>query len=238
MQCASDHAKEIQSAIEKMEPERLKFGGPRELCGAADLISQFKLVQHHEFFCKKSLPVSLSDSHYLHNVVGDTEIRKGEGMQLDQLIESISQSRETNIRIQPFDIDELQESFQLNDMTPVELPPAEKGAPTIPSKSKSESKDRDRKHKKHKDRDKDKDREHKKHKHKHKDRSKDKDKDKDRDRKKDKNGHHDSGDHSKKHHDKKRKHDGDEDLNDVQRHKKNKHKSSKLDEVGAIRVAG
>jgi type IV secretory pathway VirB10-like protein len=176
--------------------------GPRELCGAADLISQFKLVQHHEFFCKKSLPVSLSDSHYLHNVVGDTEIRKGEGMQLDQLIESISQSRETNIRIQPFDIDELQESFQLNDMTPVELPPAEKGAPTIPSKSKSESKDRDRKHKKHKDRDKDKDREHKKHKHKHKDRSKDKDKDKDRDRKKDKNGHHDSGDHSKKHHDK------------------------------------
>lgn len=79
---------------------------------------------------------------------------------------------------------------------------AEKGAPTIPSKSKSESKDKDRKHKKHRDRDKDKDREHKKHKHKHKDRSKDKDKDKDRDRKKDKNGHHDSGDHSKKHHDK------------------------------------
>lgn len=77
---------------------------------------------------------------------------------------------------------------------------AEKGAPTIPPKSKSESKDKDRKHKKHKDRDKDKDREHKKHKHKH--RSKDKDKDKDRDRKKDKNGHHESGDHSKKHHDK------------------------------------
>lgn len=97
--------------------------GPRELCGAVDLISQFKLVQHHEFFCKKSLPVSLSDSHYLHNVVGDTEIRKGEGMQLDQLIQSISQSRETNIRIQPFDIDELKEAFQLNDMTPVELPP-------------------------------------------------------------------------------------------------------------------
>uniref|UniRef100_A0A1J3I8G4 Mediator of RNA polymerase II transcription subunit 19a n=1 Tax=Noccaea caerulescens TaxID=107243 RepID=A0A1J3I8G4_NOCCA len=221
-----------------MEPERTRFGGPRELCGAVDLISQYKLLQHHELFCKKSLPASLSDAHYLHNVVGDTEIRKGEGMQLDQLIQNMSQSRETNTRIQPFDIDELKEAFQLNDTTPVELPLAEKGAPTIPSKSKSESKDKDRKHKKHKDRDKDKDREHKKHKHRHKDRSKDKDKDKDRDRKKDKNGHHDSGDHSKKHHDKKRKHDGDEDLNDVQRHKKNKHKSSKLDEMGAIRVAG
>src|SRR5690606_10466830 len=97
--------------------------GPRELCGAVDLISQYKLLQHHEFFCKKSLTVSLSDSHYLHNVVGDTEIRKGEGMQLDQLVQNMSQSRETNnTRIQPFDMDELMEAFQLNDMTPVELP--------------------------------------------------------------------------------------------------------------------
>lgn len=96
--------------------------GPRELCGAVDLISQYKLLQHHEFFCKKSLPASLSDAHYLHNVVGDTEIRKGEGMQLDQLIQNMSQSRETNTRIQPFDIDELKEAFQLNDTTPVELP--------------------------------------------------------------------------------------------------------------------
>ncbi|VVB14257.1 unnamed protein product [Arabis nemorensis] len=155
----SDHAKANQSVIKTMEPEQTKFGGPRELCGAVDLISQYKLLQHYEFFCKRSLPASLSDAHYLHNVVGDTEIRKGEGMQLDQLIENMSQSRETNTRIQPFDIDELKEAFQLNDMTPVELAP-------------------------------------------------------------------------------KRKHDGDEDLNDVQRHKKNKHKSSKLDEMGAIRVAG
>ncbi|KAJ0260839.1 Mediator of RNA polymerase II transcription subunit 19a [Hirschfeldia incana] len=206
----SDHAKAIQSCLikKKMEPERIKFGGPRELCGAVDLISQYKLLQHHEFFCKRSLSASLSDSHYLHDVVGDTEIRKGEGMQLDQLVQNTSQSRE------------------------------KKGAPTIPPKSKRESKDKDRKHKKHKDRDKDKDkdREHKKHKHRHKDRSKDKDKD--RERKKEKNGHHESGDHSKKHHDKKRKHDGDEDLNDVHRHKKNKHRSSKLDEMGAIRVGG
>lgn len=108
-----------------MEPERIKFGGPRELCGAVDLISQYKLLQHHDFFCKRSLSASLSDSHYLHDVVGDTEIRKGDGMQLDQLIQNnTSQSRESNnTRIQPFDMDKLKEAFQLNDMTPVELPP-------------------------------------------------------------------------------------------------------------------
>lgn len=97
--------------------------GPKELCGAVDLLSQYKLSQHHEFFCKKSLSASLSDSHYLHNVVGDTEIRKGEGMQLDQLVQNMSQSRETNsTRIQPFEMDELMEAFQLSDTTPVELP--------------------------------------------------------------------------------------------------------------------
>ncbi|KAL9280008.1 putative mediator of RNA polymerase II transcription subunit 19b [Arabidopsis thaliana] len=208
-----------------MESESVKFGGPRELGGALDLITQYKLLPHHEFFCKRSLPQSLSDAHYLHNLVGDTEIRKGEGMQLDQLIPNASlTSRDTNARIQPFVLDELKEAFELNDTAPVELPPAEKGAPTTTSKSKSESKDKDRKHRKHKDKNKEKDREHKKHKHKHKDRSKDKDKDKDRDRKKDKSGHHD----------KKRKNNGTEDVDDVQRHKKSKHKSSKLDEMGAM----
>ncbi|KAI4323690.1 hypothetical protein L6164_023277 [Bauhinia variegata] len=217
-----------------MDHEGRKFGGgPRELTGAVDLISHFKLLSHYEFFCKKSLPVSISDTHYLHNVVGDTEIRKGDGMQLDQLIQNTSSSRDTSARIQPFDLDILKESFQLRDTSHIDLPPAEKGIPTIAGKSKSESKDKKRK--KHKDRDKDKDKEHKKHKHRHKDRSKDKDKE----NKKDKSGHHDSSaDHSKKHHEKKRKHDGDEDLNDVHKHKKSKHKSSKIDELGAIKVAG
>ncbi|KAM1031565.1 hypothetical protein ACFX13_036095 [Malus domestica] len=220
-----------------MDPEGTKFGrGPKELTGAVDLISHYKLLPHHEFFCKRSLPVSISDTHYLHNVVGDTEIRKGDGMQLDQLIQSTSYPRDTKPRIQPFDLDTLREAFHLRETAPIDLPLADKGTPTVAGKSKSESKDKEKKHKKHKDKDKDKekDKEHKKRKHRHKDRSKDKDKDK----KKDKGGHHDPvGDHSKKH-EKKRKHDGDDDLNDVHRHKKSKHKSSKLDEVGAIRVAG
>ncbi|KAJ0567299.1 putative mediator complex, subunit Med19, metazoa [Helianthus annuus] len=179
-----------------MDPESKTFGkGPRELTGAVDLISYYKLLPHHEFFCKKSLPLSISDTHYLHNVVGDSEIRKGEGMQLDQLIQNTSYSRDTNTRIQPFDLDILREAFQLRESAPVDLPSSEKGIPTVAGKSKSESKDKEKKHKKHKD--KDKDREHKKHKHRHKD--KDRSKDKDKEKKKDKSSH-----------DKKRKHDGDE----------------------------
>ncbi|GLT46096.1 hypothetical protein SLA2020_198790 [Shorea laevis] len=214
-----------------MDPEGKKFGGgPRELTGAVDLISHFKLLPHHEFFCKRPLPLSISDTHYLHNVVGETEIRKGEGMQLDQLLQNTSYA---NTRIQPFDLDVLREAFQLRETGPVDLPPGEKGIPTIAGKSKGESKDKEKKHKKHKDRDKDKEKEHKKHKHRHKD--KDRSKDKDKEKKKDKEL---GVDHSKKHHEKKRKHDGDEDLNDVHRHKKSKHKSSKIDEVGAIKVVG
>ncbi|XP_052209515.1 mediator of RNA polymerase II transcription subunit 19a-like isoform X2 [Diospyros lotus] len=199
-----------------MDPEGNKFGrGPRELTGAVDLISHYKLLPHFEFFCKRPLPLSISDTHYLHNVVGDSEIRKGEGMQLDQLIQDTSYSRETNARIQPFDLDVLREAFQLRETGPIDLPTADKGIPTIAGKSKSESKDKERKHKKHKDKDREKDKEHKKHKHRHKDRSKDKDKEK----KKDRGGLHDTGaEHSKKHHD--------------------KHKSSKIDEMGAIRVPG
>ncbi|KAL1816886.1 mediator of RNA polymerase II transcription subunit 19a [Daucus carota subsp. sativus] len=206
-----------------MDHESKNFGrGPRERTGAVDLINQYKLLPHHEFFCKRSLPLSISDTHYLHNVVGDAEIRKGEGMQLDQLVQSTSYPRESNVRIQPFDIDVLGEAFQLKETGSVYLPTSEKGTPTVAGKSRSESKDKERKHKKHKDKDREKDKEHKKHKHRHKDRSKDKEK------KKDKSGLH---------HEKKRKHDGDEDINDVHKHKKSKHKSSKIDEMGAIRVA-
>lgn len=95
--------------------------GPRELTGAVDLITHYKLHAHHEFFCKRSLPVSISDTHYIYNVVGDTEIRKGEGMQLDQLIQS-TYSRDTKPRIQPFDLDSLRKAFQFKETAPVDLP--------------------------------------------------------------------------------------------------------------------
>lgn len=96
--------------------------GPRELTGAVDLISHYKLLSHHDFFCRRPLPLAISDTHYLYNVVGDTEIRKGEGMQLDQLIQNVSHSRDATSRIQPFDLDILQEAFQLRETGPVDIP--------------------------------------------------------------------------------------------------------------------
>ncbi|KAM5587564.1 putative mediator of RNA polymerase II transcription subunit 19b [Rosa sericea] len=137
-----------------MDLDAKRFGrGPRELGGAANLINQYKLWPYHEFFCKRSLP--LSETHYLHNVVGDTEIRKGEGMKLDQLFENTPYMRERNANIHPFDLGMLSEAFRIKETTPVHLPSAEKGIRTSVVKSKGELEDKERKHKKNKDKDKD-----------------------------------------------------------------------------------
>ncbi|XP_064962987.1 probable mediator of RNA polymerase II transcription subunit 19b isoform X6 [Musa acuminata AAA Group] len=82
-----------------------KKRGPRELTGAVDLINHYKLLTHHDFFCKRNLPLSILDTHYLHNVVGETEIRKGEGMELDQLFHNAPYLRESTAHIQPFDLE-------------------------------------------------------------------------------------------------------------------------------------
>ena len=65
--------------------------------------------------------MSISETHYLRSVVGDTEIRKGEGMELDQLFHSTFYLRERNAGIHPFDLDILREAFQMRETTPVEL---------------------------------------------------------------------------------------------------------------------
>eukprot|EP00268_Persea_americana_P018544 TRINITY_DN1929_c0_g1_i5.p1 TRINITY_DN1929_c0_g1~~TRINITY_DN1929_c0_g1_i5.p1 ORF type:complete len:216 (-),score=56.30 TRINITY_DN1929_c0_g1_i5:372-1019(-) len=215
-----------------MDQESRKFGrGPRDLTGAVDLIRHYKLLAHYNFFCKQTLPLAISETCYFHNVVGDTDIKKGEGVELEQLLHD-TYMRDTDVHIEPFDLDTLRQAFQLRETAPIDLPSAKKGIPVIGGKLKSESQEKERKQKKHKDRDKEKDKEHKKHKHRHKDRSKDKDKE-------DESGHHDSGvDHTKKHQDKKRKHEGSEDFTDIHKHKKSKHRSSKVDDIGMIKVAG
>ena len=63
--------------------------------------------------------MSVSQTHYLRDVVGDTEIRKGDGMELDQLSHNISSLRERNAHIHPFDLDVLWEAFQMRETTPV-----------------------------------------------------------------------------------------------------------------------
>jgi hypothetical protein len=97
------------------------ISGPKELTGDDDLISKFKLHLHHEFFCKRPLPLAISDTYYLHNVVGDTEIRKGEGMELDQLVQNAYLS-DKPAYIQPFDMETLGQAFQLRETAPVDLP--------------------------------------------------------------------------------------------------------------------
>ncbi|KAL1060019.1 hypothetical protein V6Z11_1Z133300 [Gossypium hirsutum] len=131
-----------------------KFGGgPRELSGVVDLISRYKLLPHHDFFCKRPLPLSIADTHYLHI--------------------------DTNARIQPFDFDILKEAFQLRETTPVELPP---GCLLLLGNQRVRLKIK-RKHKSTKiEKEKDKERKKHKHCHKDKDRSKDKDKEKKKDR--------------------------------------------------------
>lgn len=179
-----------------MDSEGKKFGrGTRELTGAVDLISHYKLLGHHDFFCKRSLPLSISGTHYLHNVVGDTEIRKGDGMELDQLFQNAPYFRKTTGYIRQFDLDTLGQAFQLRETISIDLPSADKGIPTSSVNSK-EAKEKSKRHKKQKDKEKDKEKkELKKHKHRHKDKSKVKDKEK----KKDKGGQYDSsGDHLKK----------------------------------------
>ncbi|XVE94252.1 hypothetical protein REPUB_Repub01dG0265600 [Reevesia pubescens] len=212
-----------------MDLESMKFGrGPKELCGAADLINQFKLWPHHEFFCKRSLPLSISETNYLRNVVGDTEIRKGKGMELDQLFQNASDSRQRNLRIGPFDLDLLGEAFHMRESVSVDLPLAEKGIPTMVSKSRAESKDKKRKHRKQKDKDKEKDKS-RKHKHHQKDISSDKNKNKIR--------HYESGpEHLNKPQEKKRRYAGNGDLFDI--HRQRNGQSPRRIEMGKPKMGG
>lgn len=155
-----------------MDLEAKRFGdGPRELGGAADLISQFKLWPHYESFCRKSIPLSISETHYLHNVVGDTEIRKGEGMELDQLFRNASHSRERNTHMHLFDLDILRDAFRMRETTSVNLHFAEKGIPTSGVKLKSELKEEERKRKRLKSKVKKDKKDHKKHSERQKDKS-------------------------------------------------------------------
>ncbi|XP_024369021.1 uncharacterized protein [Physcomitrium patens] len=195
---------------------------PRELTGAVDLVSHYQLKEQFEAFCKKPSPTSVSDSMYLGNVVGDSEFRRGEGMELCQLVQGSAGSWMPSDRVpfQHFDIELLRRAFALKETGPIFLPESERGLPTIRVKSKDQ--DEDKKKRKHKHRSKD--REKAKDKEKKKDRDKDKkrDKDKDKDRSKGENG-------EKKHKKKKRRHDGEEG-DDGHKHKSKKRKhSSKME---------
>ncbi|KAM3246152.1 hypothetical protein P3L10_007919 [Capsicum annuum] len=89
----------------------------RELGGSVDLLDHYKLGKHLDFFCKRSLPPSISGTQYLRNVVGDTEIKKGEGMELNQLSKNSSYVRHQRVHLHPFGLDLLTDAFQLREAT-------------------------------------------------------------------------------------------------------------------------
>lgn len=100
----------------------LVSSGPRELGGSVDLLDHCKLRKHLYFFCKRSLPLSLCETQYLRNVVGDTEIRKGEGMELDQLSQNSPYVGHRCVQLRPFGLDLLTDAFQLREATSTDLP--------------------------------------------------------------------------------------------------------------------
>lgn len=62
------------------------------------------------------MAVSVSESPYLRNVVGDKRIRKGEGMELDELLhEETSSGRQQ--QLPTFELDSLRDAFRITEMT-------------------------------------------------------------------------------------------------------------------------
>jgi len=98
--------------------------GTRELTGAVDLISHYHLREQYETFCKKPLSTSIADSKYFSNVVGDTDLRRGEGMELGQLLQGEAGSSMPSDRVpfQPFDIEVLRKAFTLKETGSISLP--------------------------------------------------------------------------------------------------------------------
>ncbi|XP_074269604.1 putative mediator of RNA polymerase II transcription subunit 19b isoform X2 [Silene latifolia] len=128
-----------------------KFGfGPKELGGSVDLVNHYKLQSLHEFFCKRSLPMSVSETPYLQNVVGDREIRKGAGMELDQLSENLALPEDKKGSVHPFRLDVLADVFHMQETATARLSTPDRGTPT--AMTKLETKSRDRHHKKNKGR--------------------------------------------------------------------------------------
>lgn len=125
-----------------------RFGsGPKELCGAVDLISRFRFQPYHEFFCKKPLPISVSDTNYLKSVVGDREIRKAERLNSDQLSLTPPHVKKGGSQIHAFDMKVLWEAFEIRQAPSLCLFPGVERANTAVAKYGHKGK---RKHKSHK----------------------------------------------------------------------------------------
>lgn len=96
----------------------------RELTGAVDLLSYYGLREQYDKFCLKVLPASIGESHYLKDVVGDIDIRKGEDMELGQLLGL--ENENFNVHLHQFNIDILQQAFSFKESGLISLPEVRK----------------------------------------------------------------------------------------------------------------
>ncbi|GMN68671.1 hypothetical protein TIFTF001_037727 [Ficus carica] len=97
-----------------------------------------------------------------HSCPKDTEIRKGEGMELDQLFRNTSHLRERNTHMHLFDLDILGDAFRMRETTSVHLR-FRRGSLPPGAKLKSELKEEERKRKRLKSKVKKDKKDHKKH---------------------------------------------------------------------------
>ncbi|GBG88579.1 hypothetical protein CBR_g48048 [Chara braunii] len=215
-------------------PFRLLQAGPRprEVTASTDLLSHFQLRDTYNSFSKKEFhKVTVADSGYLSRVVGETEIRRGVGMELGQLIDEPAAFTDslhvTDLR--PLDLEFLRGAFTFKENAAVFIPEAEKGLPTISGSASGKER---KKRRKEKDKDKSKD----KHRDKKEKDKKDKDK-KEKKQKKKKKRHREEKEHGgengedshRKHKKKKRREEGGGEgkEGDREKRKKKKHKHSK-----------
>lgn len=170
---------------------------PDQTTGAVDLLSAYGLKSAYEALCTKPIPDFIDNSRCFKSVVGDTTIRRGDGMELAQLVDRQPPAQPLSVdRLQPFSLEALRSAFTFRETAPVQLQESEKGVATECVKTDDKEKGDGKKHKK----------KHKKRKHRHKDKEKGKEVVQEGGVKKANPASVDGEDHSKKHHKKKRKH--------------------------------
>jgi uncharacterized protein YqgV (UPF0045/DUF77 family) len=90
--------------------------GQGELSGAVDLLAHHGLGDYYELFCKRPFPHTLQASKYVRNVLSESDIQKGEGMELEQVLtradDEVSRS---NLKIQELPMETLYEAFNLRE---------------------------------------------------------------------------------------------------------------------------
>lgn len=93
-----------------------------EVTGGSDLLQHFALRTHYDALQKQPPPEYVAQSGYLKKPVGDTALRRGEGMQLGQLLDpNWSGMASETTSIAPLGLEALRGAFTFRGEEPIEL---------------------------------------------------------------------------------------------------------------------